>query len=58
MGRIDPNPEDKYDEESERYFDQFRDSRPTVPASYSSVAKGIVFYFIINYLFINIYKYL
>ena len=39
-GRLDPKEEDMYDEESERYFDQFRYSRAAVPASYSSVTKG------------------
>ena len=42
-GRLDPAPEDRYDEESERYFDQFRYSRSTVPASYSAVDAGLIF---------------
>jgi len=41
-GRLDPAPEDRYDEESERYFDQFRYSRSAVPASYSAVDAGLV----------------
>ena len=44
-GRLDPAPEDRYDEESERYFDQFRYSRSTVPASYSAVDAGLTFFF-------------
>ena len=45
-GRLDPAPEDRYDEESERYFDQFRYSRSTVPASYSAVDAGLTFFYI------------
>merc|ERR1719245_120791 len=40
-GLIDPEVK-PVDEASERYFDQFRYSRSSVPASYSSVAKGYV----------------
>jgi C1A family cysteine protease len=31
-----------YDEEAERYFDTFRNSRATLPASYSAVTAGLV----------------
>jgi len=41
-GRIDPAPEDRYNAESERYFDQFRYSRAAVPDSYSAVDEGLV----------------
>ena len=41
-GRVDPAPEDRYDPESERYFDQFRYSRSEVPASYSAVDAGLI----------------
>ena len=39
-GFIDATDEDRYDEESERYFDQFRYSRATTPDSYNSVDMG------------------
>merc|ERR1712241_1217225 len=41
-GLLEPLEEERVDEESERYFDQFRYSRDTVPASYSSVDRGYV----------------
>jgi len=41
-GLIAPPEEERVDEESERYFDQYRYSRATVPSSYSSVEKGLV----------------
>jgi hypothetical protein len=40
-GLLPPLPEDAYDEESERHFDQFRYSRASVPTSYSSVDLGM-----------------
>ena len=43
-GRIDPAPEDRYNAESERYFDQFRYSRAAVPDSYSAVDAGFTFF--------------
>ena len=43
-GRIDPAPEDRYNAESERYFDQFRNSRSAVPDSYSAVDAGFTFF--------------
>ena len=39
-GLLEPLEEERVDEESERYFDQFRYSRDTVPTSYSSVDQG------------------
>merc|ERR1712168_905893 len=44
MGRglLEPSPEERVDEESERYFDQFRYSRASVPSSYSSKDLGLV----------------
>jgi C1A family cysteine protease len=41
-GLIEPTEEERVDERSERYFDQFRYSRASVPSSYSSVALGLV----------------
>merc|ERR550539_272208 len=41
-GLLEPLEEERVDEESERYFDQFRYSRDAVPASYSSVDQGYV----------------
>merc|ERR1719348_222840 len=41
-GLISPPEEERLDEESERYFDTFRYSRASVPASYSSVDRGYV----------------
>merc|ERR1711962_1231958 len=44
MGRgfLEPYPEERVHEESERYFDQFRYSRASVPSSYSSKDLGLV----------------
>jgi len=43
LGLIHPaDPADRYEEASERYFDQFRYSRASVPDSYSSVDEGNV----------------
>jgi C1A family cysteine protease len=41
-GLLDPSPESSYDEESEKYFDQFRFSRSSIPAFYDSRALGNV----------------
>jgi len=41
-GLLDPLPEERVDERSERYFDTFRFNRGSAPASYSSVALGNV----------------
>merc|ERR1712042_317029 len=41
-GLIAPPVNEAFDEESERYFDQYRYSRASVPSSYSSVDKGLV----------------
>jgi len=42
-GLLDPEEEyEKYDKPSEKYFDKFRYSRASVPASYSSVSYGYV----------------
>jgi len=41
-GMLEPLPEQRIDEASERYFDQLRMSRSSVPSSYSSVDEGIV----------------
>jgi len=41
-GLLDPTPEDRVDEESERYFDQFRYNRNSAPSSYSSKDLGLV----------------
>jgi len=41
-GLLDPLPEHLVDEASEHHFDQFRYSRAAPPASYSSVALGLV----------------
>jgi len=44
MGRglLEPPPEGREDQESERYFDQFRYSRASIPSSYSSKDLGLV----------------
>ena len=39
-GLLEPLEEEREDEESERYFDQFRLNRASVPSSYSSVKAG------------------
>jgi len=41
-GLLRPTEEEMVDERSERYFDQFRYSRASVPSSYSSVDLGLV----------------
>jgi len=41
-GLISPPEEERYDEESERYFESVRLNRASVPASYSSVDRGFV----------------
>merc|ERR1711973_837429 len=41
-GLLEPLPEERVDERSERYFDRFRYSRVAAPASYSSVDLGNV----------------
>ena len=41
-GLLQPTEEERVDERSERYFDQFRYSRAVVPNSYSSVDLGLV----------------
>merc|ERR1719219_2185157 len=41
-GLLEPTPEERVDERSERYFDQFRYSRAAVPSSYSAVDLGLV----------------
>jgi len=41
-GLLEPLEEEREDEESERYFDQFRFNRDAVPDSYSSVKEGFV----------------
>merc|ERR1711973_51076 len=44
MGRgvLDPLPEERVDQESERYFEQLRLNRASVPSSYSSKRLGLV----------------
>ena len=39
-GLLQPLPEERVDEESERYFDQFEASRQNAPVNYSSVEAG------------------
>jgi len=41
-GLLEPPEDEKVDEKSERYFDQFRYSRSSAPDSYSSVDRGYV----------------
>jgi len=41
-GLLEPLPEERVDERSEKYFDRFRYSRAAAPASYSSVDLGNV----------------
>merc|ERR1712198_681486 len=41
-GLLEPLEEERVDEKSEQYFDQFRFTRSSVPNSYSSVEKGFV----------------
>jgi len=41
-GMLDPLPDQIMDVASERYFDQFRLSRSSVPTSYSSVDEGLI----------------
>merc|ERR1711973_438077 len=41
-GLLDPPDDEKVDEASEQYFNHFRSLRSSVPASYSSVEKGLV----------------
>merc|ERR1712198_303126 len=41
-GLIAPPVNEAFDEESERYFDQYRYSRASIPSSYSSVDEGLV----------------
>jgi len=41
-GLLMPTKEQEVDEESERYFDQVRMDRASVPSSYSSLARGLV----------------
>jgi len=41
-GLLDPPEDEKVDEASELYFNHFRSLRSSVPASYSSVEKGLV----------------
>merc|ERR1712055_761121 len=41
-GLLSPPEEERFDEESENYFDTFRYNRASVPASYSSVDRGHV----------------
>ena len=40
-GLLAPTKEQEVDEESERYFDQVRMDRASVPSSYSSLARGL-----------------
>ena len=37
-----PPVSERMSEESERYFDKFRQNRANVPSSYSSVERGLV----------------
>merc|ERR1711973_639237 len=41
-GLLEPPEDEKVDEASEQYFNHFRSLRSSVPASYSSVEKGLV----------------
>jgi len=41
-GMLEPLPEQRVDAQSEKFFDQFRYSRASVPTSYSSVDLGLV----------------
>jgi len=41
-GMLQPLPEQRVDEQSEKYFDQFRYSRATVPDYYNAIREGLV----------------